>query len=169
MPHKSNGEAAKPISMPATINSTALENLSGITERRLRQLADAGKIPQPKDGLWPTAETIRGLVTHYRTTRTGAPIESAKLAKLEAETKLLQMRAAQEIREWIPAALVESVWGKIVTELRQKITFLEIPDEKKKEILEDMQSIPVDDYFPTANQNDSDESAQDNEEAITTP
>ena len=101
--------------------------------------------PAFKDGAFSTSQIVAALFGDYDAQRT---------RKITAEADLLEMEKRQTVRDWIPAELVESMWGKIITELRQKITFLEVPDEKKKEILEDLQSIPVDDYFSSAKSND---------------
>lgn len=81
--------------LPETVSSQQVETLSGLTARRLRQLADAAKIPQPKDGNWPTVATIKGLIAHYRTQRNTDALNAAKLEKLEAETRLLALTQAE--------------------------------------------------------------------------
>ena len=43
--------------------------------------------------------------------------------------------------------------------------FLEIPDAKKQEILADLQAIPIDDYFDTA-QAEAENDPQDSSEAV---
>lgn len=51
---------------PRFIDATQLARLTGLSERRLRQLAQFGAIPPAKRHRYPLAETLRGIFRYYR-------------------------------------------------------------------------------------------------------
>ena len=71
---------------PATITAEQLAGLSNLTKRRLYQLADEHKIPQPTNGCFPMLETITAMFSYYQ--RDGADLQREKLLKCTAERKL---------------------------------------------------------------------------------
>jgi hypothetical protein len=73
--------------LPATITGAALVKLTGLTSRRLRQIAALGKFPEPKRDRWQTVESLRGLFDYYRSGTD--EIRKAKLEKLRSEVRLL--------------------------------------------------------------------------------
>lgn len=79
--------------LPATIGGKVLEKLTGLGARRLRQLAALGKFPEPKRDRWQTVACIAGVIAHYRSA--GDELRAAKLAKLRAETELLEQTFAE--------------------------------------------------------------------------
>lgn len=83
----------QPDELPATIPSATFENLAGLSSRRLRQLAEAGKFPQPKRDRWETVACLKGLLAHLRSGTD--ELRKARLAKLEAETRLLDQTHAE--------------------------------------------------------------------------
>lgn len=95
--------------IPETISSAQLEALSGLTERRLRQLADADKIPQPTGGRWKAVESVRALIAHYRTRTTPDEVEQAKLEKLQTETRLLALTEGERSKQLVSMAEVVEV------------------------------------------------------------
>jgi len=73
------------------ISTAEIEQLSGLGSRRLRQLADAGKFPAPRDGKWILGPCVKGIVAHYRTAGAMDALDNARLEKLQAETKILEL------------------------------------------------------------------------------
>ena len=51
---------------PGTIADTQLARLSGLSERRLRQLANEGWLPKPTERRYPLADAVSGLLRYYR-------------------------------------------------------------------------------------------------------
>jgi hypothetical protein len=51
---------------PGAITVTQLARLSGLTDRRLRELAGEGWFPKPTDGRYQLVPTIQGLLRYYR-------------------------------------------------------------------------------------------------------
>jgi len=74
--------------------------------------------------------------------------EGTRLRREQADK--LALENAQARRELIPCVLVEKVVNAVLGGLAQKISYLEISDLKKQEILADLQAIPIDDYFTVA-------------------
>ena len=77
---------------PATISAEQLAGLSNLTKRRLYQLADEHKIPQPTNGCFPMLETLTALFSYYQ--RDGADLQREKLLKTAAERKLREHELA---------------------------------------------------------------------------
>jgi hypothetical protein len=74
---------------PATITAEQLAGLCNLTKRRLYQLADEHKIPQPTNGCFPMLETITAMFSYYQ--RDGADLQREKLLKTAAERKLREL------------------------------------------------------------------------------
>jgi hypothetical protein len=92
------------MSAPAlTITSEALESFTGLTDRRIRQLAKAGYFPPPKNGVYQQSVTIRGLFKYYREDHhnTSRTLNDAKLEKLRADAEMSRIKVLQAKRETI--------------------------------------------------------------------
>lgn len=87
----------------ATITGEQLEVLTGLTDRRLRQLAKAGYYPAPTKGLYQQALTIRGLFKYYREDHhnTNRTLNDAKLTKLRADAEMAELKLAEAKRNVI--------------------------------------------------------------------
>ena len=78
---------------PATITAEQLAGLCNLTKRRLYQLADEHKIPQPVNGCFPMLETLTAMFAYYQ--RDGADLQREKLLKTAAERKLRELELGQ--------------------------------------------------------------------------
>lgn len=122
--------------LPAKINGATLESITGIGERRLRQLGEQNQIPLPKDGLWPFAETIRAVVSHYRTAGEGDKLDAAKLAKLEAETRLLELTEGERNGKLIDLENIVTVMTRGLGSMVSCVMgMVDIPIERREEII----------------------------------
>lgn len=72
------------------------------------------------------------------------------------------IRKSNLLRENIPAELVERVWSSTLIELRQRISYAEIPDKVKQELSRDLMACPTADYFKNSKPADEDESSAAN-------
>jgi hypothetical protein len=79
--------AAPSVAANATIHVDELVALTGLGDRRLRQLAHEGFFPVPEMNLYVTLPTLVGLIRFYRTTDKTESIQQAKLRLLEAQLK----------------------------------------------------------------------------------
>jgi len=82
---------------PSTISAVALVALTGLTDRRHRQLADAGFFPPPVKAQYLLTPTIQGMFRYYRemNARSGGELHAVKLEKLKAETEMAQIRLSE--------------------------------------------------------------------------
>lgn len=94
------------------------------------------------DGMFSTIQIDKALHGDFEVEKTRDTAASADTREL----KLANLR-----RENIPAYNVERVVGALLSDLRQQITYLEIPDDKKADILRNLQAIPIDEYFTAGN------------------
>ena len=87
----------------STLTGSQLEMLTGLTERRLRQLAKAGYFPPPAKGKFQQTATIRGLFKYYREDHhnTNRTLNEAKLEKLKADAEMSRIKVAQARRQMI--------------------------------------------------------------------
>jgi hypothetical protein len=75
-------------------------------------------------------------------------IEAEKLRKIMIEADLLAIDKKERTRDVVPTAQVLKAWEVILVGLRQKIMFAEkLTEDEKREMLLDLQTIPVDEYF----------------------
>jgi hypothetical protein len=88
-------------SLPKTITASELSELTGLTDRRHRQLAAEGFFPAPDNGKYQTKPTVSGIYRYLRDTlhkkEDNLAAERKKLTlarrvKLEFETALLQQK-----------------------------------------------------------------------------
>ncbi len=67
----------------------AAKSIGNLTKRRLYQLADEHKIPQPTNGCFPMLETITAMFSYYQ--RDGADLQRERLLKTAADRKLREL------------------------------------------------------------------------------
>jgi hypothetical protein len=93
-----------------TISSEHLESLTGLTDRRLRQLAKAGYFPAPNRGHYQQVATIRGMFKYYREdhNHSAKTLNDAKLTKLRADAEMAQLKLAEAKRDVIRRDVVST-------------------------------------------------------------
>lgn len=111
----------------ATISIEQLAGLANLTKRRLNQLADENKIPQPTNGSFPMLATITALFSFYQ--RDGEEISREKLKKLTAERKITEQELDVTKKDLINRAAAEVDAIGIIQRLHNSIT-----DEHEREI-----------------------------------
>lgn len=88
---KATGTARKR-AVVETIASKDLATLTGLTDRRHRQLADEGFIPAPVRGRWKKEATISGLFRYFREKKVGAAaVDEERIRKVRAEADRVEM------------------------------------------------------------------------------
>lgn len=109
---------------PATITGEQLEALTGLTDRRIRQLAKLGYFPPPVRGVYQQVATIRGLFKYYREDRHAqtSSINDVKLGKMRAEMELAQIKVAEAKSEVMSVSQVEEFVGQFAAKLNQLLT-----------------------------------------------
>jgi phage terminase Nu1 subunit (DNA packaging protein) len=139
-----------------TISWETLENWTGLTDRRMRQLTKEGYFPDPVQGEYKFHETIRGLIRHYQTITSKYTGDRARIqldrersrARLEkARANIAEIKEARMRNELLPAAAVEAVWSARVLLTRQRVLQLPLSESQKHEILEELRTVPVEEYL----------------------
>ena len=100
--------------------------ITGLTDRRHRQLAKAGFYPMPKKGIYEMTPTLAGFVRYMReqVESAGADFEEEKLKKLTAERHMAELKLAKERKAALDADAVFRAWENIVLTIRQKLMAL---------------------------------------------
>lgn len=104
----------------------------------LSKRVKANGIMAGEDGKFSTMQICAAIYGDLESERTRLTKEQANIASLKKDEML---------RRLIPAELVERVWMSVLSDLRTKITNTELPDRVKKEILTDLQNLPIEEYF----------------------
>jgi hypothetical protein len=109
-----------------TITGERLCTLTGLSDRRHRQLADSGYFPPPIKGQYQLTPTIQGMFRYYRElqSRTTDDFALERLRKTRAEANLAELRLSRERKESLDATSVFKAWENILLTLRQKILAL---------------------------------------------
>ena len=103
----------------ASFSAEQMEGLTGLTERRLRQLAKLGYFPPPERGKYQQVATIRGLFKYYREDHNQAAktLNGAKLTKLKADAEMAQLKLAEAKRQVIGREIVSNYLRQWVARL----------------------------------------------------
>jgi phage terminase Nu1 subunit (DNA packaging protein) len=100
--------------------------ITGLTDRRHRQIAKAGFFPMPKKGIYQLTPALAGFMRFLR-----EQVESAaggfndeRLKKLTAERHMAELKLAKERKAALDAGAVFRAWENIVLTIRQKLMAL---------------------------------------------
>jgi len=110
----------------------------GMDRRTLRSRLTVAAILPGEDGKYSIGQLAKAIFSDLQAERTRLTKEQADIA---------EVKKANLLRENIPTAMVVKVWSSFVIDLRQKILLSELSDAAKRDILHDLQSIPVENYF----------------------
>lgn len=99
------------MSLPKNISTEDICELSGITDRRLRQLADEGYFPKPEKAKYLFSATIIGLLRHARDHKSPAleRLNEAKLVDQLRKNKNAEMIDRRELMETFEVAKIIEV------------------------------------------------------------
>lgn len=96
------------------------------------------------------ADIVRALIDGNKSAQ---PFEESRARKMAADADLAEIKAAMMSREVIEVETVLRVWEQVVVALRQKVMHAEGLDEaERREMLEDLQHVEIDEYFETGKQ-----------------
>lgn len=100
--------------------------ITTLSDRRHRQLADEGYFPPPINGVYQMTATLRGLVRYLREQATKAEscMEEEKLKKLKADRRLAELDLQKKRKDALDAESVFKVWEGIILTIRQKLLAL---------------------------------------------
>ena len=100
-----------------TISSDALEKLTGLSDRRHRQIAKLGFFPPPKNGVYLLSPTIRGMFVYYR----GLNQNETRELKLREEHRKLKLINDFKEGKLIPIETVKHVHSRTLARVDQVI------------------------------------------------
>jgi hypothetical protein len=106
-----------------TITADQLSNLTGLTDRRHRQLAKDGFFPPPSNGIYKLAPSIQGMFRYYRDLakqKANGYMEEREM-KLRAERQLAEIQLDKAKHKSLEARAVFRAWENIVLTVRQKL------------------------------------------------
>lgn len=139
--------------------------LTGLTDRRHRQIAAEGYFPHPTNGEYQAGPTIAGMFRYYREAyqKTSRTLAEDKRTKLQREIELLDLKIAEQNSELVPMAEVDRVWKSVCIAVRQILQGADIPSRLKDELVAQFQKVNVGDYYKTTGAADTES------EPVTTP
>lgn len=114
-----------------------------------RKLKSNGALPGD-DNKFSTRQIFESLTLDF-------DLKKEQLKLVKEQSRHVAIRASILEKQAAPVALVEKVWSDFIVDLRQKITNLAIPAEQRTEILADLQTIPVENYFVNLEAKDEEE------------
>lgn len=142
--------------MPATKNHTItakeLCELSGLSDRRHRQLSQDGFFPAAVKGNYQLTPTIQGLLKFYRESFQQSPLNQERMLKIQAERELLTIQIREKQRELVAASEFLEVAQRglqAMTATVMSLTHVSIEDREKiinqlREAGESVCSVPGD-------------------------
>lgn len=115
--------------MKESISNAELCQLTGLTDRRHRQLADQGWFPLPSKGEYPLVATLQGLFKYYREQQhVGRNLKDQKTAKeievLTLEKEDRQIDINQKTGKLLELDTVWQTWERIVIAFKQRMMIL---------------------------------------------
>lgn len=113
----------------ASVKASVLAGLFDLSERRIRQLADAGVIPKAARGEYPLAQAIRGYVKFVGKDGRGPDDEASTFRRsrarlMNARAALAEIEQAEREGDLVPATQVEEGWIKIAAIIRARLLAL---------------------------------------------
>lgn len=122
------------------VSSATLCELSGLTDRRHRQLAAEGFFPPPVRGQYPLRATIAGLFRYYRELqqKRGATLAQKREKKLDNENILLELEIAKEEGQLISVEEMVSRLTPACAAMRTRILGCGLADAERDALLDDL-------------------------------
>lgn len=107
----------------SALNMAAIAELVGLSERRVRQIAEAARIVPEKRGQWPGPAVVQAVLDDARASRSTSPLAVAQERVAEARAREIEIRTAERRRELIPVedavAAMDAVVAAWVTPLEE--------------------------------------------------
>src|SRR5687767_11675058 len=95
-----------------SIRADELCLLTGLTDRRLRQLATQGFYPPPDRGVYQRSETLKGLFRYYREREENdtSALRKEEQGYLRAKRRLAELDLEQKLGIVVPMEAVEFIF-----------------------------------------------------------
>jgi phage terminase Nu1 subunit (DNA packaging protein) len=129
-----------------TISGEQLCTLTGLSDRRHRQLAKDGYFPPPMKGQYQLTLTLQGMFRYYRDLQSRSNDEFAmeRLRKTRAEANLAEIKLAKERKEALDCKSVMRTWENIAMVIRQKMLALPSKVAPRLVYMDDQKAIEAD-------------------------
>jgi len=122
-----------------TITAKEFCTITGLSDRRHRQLAEAGYFPLPVRGCYDLSKAVSGIIRFYRERAHEDPLKEARLAKVESETELNRLTINERERKLVPVDELIPLLGKFLSAARARIDGdPKLERDEKDAIIEDL-------------------------------
>jgi hypothetical protein len=121
-----------------------------------KKLKSQAILPDEKDGKYSVkqcADAIYG--------GSGEALRKEQIKDTAASAKLKTTKDVILKKEWIPISLVEKVWADYIRDLREKISHSSLSAQERAELLGELQTIPIENYYAGVDQKSEDEADED--------
>lgn len=140
----------EPPPLPEWTTAEELADLAGITDRRVRQLADEGVIPKPPisgegRGKYQFAPCIKGIVGHFRDQANGMPSQRAhdQARQAKADADRAEMAAAKDAGTLMLTADAKRMWSDGFVKIRDAVLRSSLTAKQKQELADKFQKIRI--------------------------
>ena len=126
--------------IPETIAASDLAALTGLSDRRHRQLAERGYMPVPVRGVYKLRPAVAGVVKYYQQrAKAEDPLSKARLEEIESRTELNRLAIDQKRGQLAPVAEVAAIYNKYLASAKSRIDGdPKLGREEKDKIIEDL-------------------------------
>ncbi len=112
-----------------------------------KRLKTASIEPGP-DGRWSTAQICAAVY---------GDMDGEKLREVRHRANLLELEEKEKLRQLLPAADVERVWGGIMVAIRQSIWNCDAPEIDRRRWLDELKALKIEDYLTKDTHEEADE------------
>lgn len=114
----------KPDLFPEAASAKALASVTGVSSRRLRQIATEAGISPSAHGRWPVAPVVLAVIAAAGRQRENDAERDARAALMRARAREIEVRTAQRERELVPIAEATAFVTRIVGKMIALLTAL---------------------------------------------
>lgn len=135
--------------MAKNIDGKTLSDLTGLSDRRHRQLAEAGHFPPPTRGRYETGATLKGLFKYYRAAIVAKAdgIDAARLKKLNVEIAILTLERDTKAGLLISTAAALRVFEQTAAVIKRIILTSGLTKKEKHQILTELSNVKPADFL----------------------
>ena len=137
MPSKPSEASKQPEQGGGMISAATLCELSGLTDRRHRQLAAEGFFPPPVRGQYQLRLAITGLFRYYRELhqKRGATLAKKRERKVDNENRLMEIEIGKEEKTVVDVQDFLRRWEALYVEMKQIVLGSNLADIDKDALL----------------------------------
>lgn len=127
----------------AKISGDELCSLTGLTDRRHRQIAKDGYFAPPLRGEYERQAALRGMFRYFREARekAGATLASERLRKLKEDADKVAIENERSRGNLVETEAVYGHFEGLFVALRQRILASGLSDQEKDELLKDLMGL----------------------------